>query len=287
MGGFVAVPRGGFAVDPTASMVQVTGQRWSLETPTQPVLKGTKGIGFDAQFSRWIPASPEVFSSDGSQYAWTERENDGKDRLHLISLSDGSDRSFDVSPPRDPDLPAPHIPVPLAITRDGVILSYGWEGLGTVWRLDPSRGLLTKIYGRVAPISYGAGAVWFSPLRGTNPVGLGGDTLARLDLASGEVQDWFHRDALQVYPIGFDMSGNPWVQVYPSLRGDGPQIDEIWRVRAPNQADLILSGQRVWRVQGDSHGTWFGNETGVYLYAGNRVGRVSSASVEEVLGPCL
>jgi hypothetical protein len=113
-----------------------------------------------------------------------------------------------------------------------------------------------------------------------------GDTLARLDLKSGAVQDWFHRDNFVVRHLGFDLDGNPWVQAI-TFRFNEPQVLEIWRVRGPGQADLILSGQHVSRVITDKHGTWFANGGGVYLYSGGRLQRVSSASVGDVAGPCV
>jgi hypothetical protein len=112
-----------------------------------------------------------------------------------------------------------------------------------------------------------------------------GDTLARLDPKTGAPQDWYHRDNVAVYPLGFDLDGNPWVHAITF--GTTPKVIEIWRVRGPGQADLILSNQRISRVTTDSHGTWFANETGVYLYSSGRVQRVSSASVGEVVGPCI
>jgi photosystem II stability/assembly factor-like uncharacterized protein len=295
-GGFVAVPRGRFEFDPAATMVRVAGQRWDHETAAQPALKGTGGISFDASFSRWLPAYPAVVSSDGSQYAWTEREMASADasgariapapnRLHLTNVADGTDRSFAVDKPPGKDHFGP-IPVPIGITKAGVLLTYGWEGSWGVWRLDLASGSLIKVTGLPSP-NYGAGAIWVTPTRGPNYVGMysDGDTLARLDLASGAVVDWFHRDNFAVGYLGVDGTGNPWVE---TIRRQTPKwVVEIWRVRGPGQADLILSGQLANRVITDSHGTWFGNETGVYLYADGRVQRVSSASVGEVVGPCV
>jgi hypothetical protein len=113
-----------------------------------------------------------------------------------------------------------------------------------------------------------------------------GDTLSRLDLRSGAVQDWFHRDNVVIRHLGFDLEGNPWV-LTGTFRAIDPRVFEIWRVRGPGQADLVLSGQQFSRVITDKHGTWFANQSGVYLYAGGRLQRVSSASVGEVVGPCL
>jgi hypothetical protein len=114
-----------------------------------------------------------------------------------------------------------------------------------------------------------------------------GDTLARLDLKSMAVQDWFHRDNFVVRNIGFDLDGNPWVDAFKFDSSMNPQGHEIWRVRGPGQADLVLSGQWFGRVIADPHGTWFANDSGAYLYSGGRLQRVSSASVGEVVGPCI
>jgi hypothetical protein len=271
-GGFVAVPRGAFERDPAAPMAT------------------SSGFAFDAPFSRWVPARPEVISSDGSKYAWIERQAEISNHLlHVTRVTDGSDRSYAVGPAQATDSEGHFAPVPspLGMTADSVFLTYGWEGVWSVWRLDLGNGSLTKITGLPSP-SYGAGAIWVEPTRGPNHVGMysDGDTFARVDLKSGEVQDWFHRDNVVVRHIGFDLDGNPWVQAiaYGTVT---PRVLEIWRVRGPGQADLILSGQNFSRVITDSHGTWFANESGVYLYSGRGLLRVSSASVGEVVGPCV
>jgi hypothetical protein len=287
VGGFVAVPRGTFEQDPVASMVAVKDQGWSVETSTQPVLRGSGGFSFDAPHSRWVPAWPKLLSSEGSQYAWIENSGLITNRLHVTRLSDGSDMIFDVAPPKDPDLRGPLLPHPLAITKDSVLLTYGWEGDYGVFRLDLASGLLTKLSGQAHPVAYGAGAVWLEPLRGT-PTGPGiGDTLARLDLTSGAVVDWFHRDDTLVRYLGTDKSGNPWVSAYLHPLASSQQEVEIWRVRGPGQADRVLTGQGLSWLFTDTHGTWSANSTGVYLYAGDRMQRVSSARVGAVVGPCI
>jgi hypothetical protein len=264
-------------------MLEMKGRPWIIETPSQPVLRGTTGLSFDVPLARWVPAGAEMLSSDGTTYVWTERQVGAPNLLHLTKVADGSDRTFAVGPPQDPDVRG-SIPVPLALTAGGALLTYGWEGSGGVWRLDFANGSLTKLGGQRDPIGYSAGAVWLDPLRGNTGVGSAhtGDTLARLDLSSGAVVDWFHRDNLAVRYAGTDAAGNPWVVVNPGRQGT-----EFWRVRSPGQADLILSGQNISKVFTDKHGTWFANETGVYLHAADRLQRVSSASVGEVVGPCI
>jgi hypothetical protein len=125
------------------------------------------------------------------------------------------------------------------------------------------------------------------PLRGTTPVGAeqSGDTLARLDQTSGVVQDWFYRDGTLVRYLGVDRDGNPWVLT--SIYLSQAFVFGIWRVRGPGQADRILAGHQIDRIFSDGHGTWFGNESGVYLFAGGNLERVSAASVGEVVGPCV
>jgi photosystem II stability/assembly factor-like uncharacterized protein len=291
IGGFLAIPGGSFKPDLAASLIAVTGQRWSLETSARPVLRGTAGLSFDAPASRWVPADPEVISSDGATYAWTEREVGTPNLLHVTRVADGSDRTFAAGPPQpqDPDLQGhgAFIPVPIGITTESVFLTYGWEGTWGVWRLDLASGSLTKVSGMKSP-SYGAGAIWLELTRGPF-VGMysAGDTLARLDLKTGAVQDWYHRDSVVVRNLGFDVDSNPLVQAITYDNYVNPRVLEIWRVRGPGQADLILSSQRISRVITDKHGTWFGNETGVYLYSGGRLQRVSVASVGEVVGPCV
>jgi hypothetical protein len=271
-GGFVAVPRGAFHRDLAA-----------------PTVIGS-GLAFDAPFSRWVAAKPEVISSDGSKYAWIERQGETSNHLlHVTEVSGGSDRSYAVGPAQATDSEGHFAPVPvaLAVTQDSVFLTYGWEGTWSVWRLDLGNGSLAKITGLPSP-SYGAGAIWLELQRGPNQVGMysDGDTLARLDLKSGAVQDWFHRDNVVVRYLGVDQDGNPWAQAI-TFRTMDPRVPEIWRVRGPGQADLVLSGQQFSRVITDKHGTWFANESGVYLYSGGRLQRVSSASVGEVVGPCV
>jgi hypothetical protein len=172
-----------------------------------------------------------------------------------------------------------------------VLLTFGWEGNYGVWRLDLESGALVKVSGQPRPVAYSPGAVWLSPLKGPTSGGgvLGpgsGDTLTRLDLTSEMAVDWFHRDNVDVRYLGSDASGNPWVRTYKFV-GDSRYQPEILRVLAPGKTDLVLSGDLFSRVIADKHGTWFANESGVYLYSGGRVQRVSSASVGEVVGPCI
>ena len=283
-GGFVAVPGGVFQPDPGATLVSLGSD--SFETAMQPALKGTSGLAFDTASSRWVPADPGVISDDGSQYAWTDRSIDTTNRLHITTVADGTDRSWPVPPPSEiVGQGPPRIPVPLAITTGGVLLSYGWEGDFGVWRLDLTTGLLTKLSSEAHPVGYGAAAVWLDPLRGNTQVGPdGGDTLARLDLTSGSVVDWFHRDGVSVGYLGIDRDGNPWMETWAwELHG----VPQIWRVRGPGQADLILAGQSVNEIQANSRGTWFANDSGVYLFADGSLERVSAAPVGELLGPCI
>jgi hypothetical protein len=277
------VPRGTFEVDSKAQLVNVTGQSWSDQTTAQPVLKGSEGLGYDPPLARWVPAYSEVFSPDGSEYAWTERDTTAN-RLHVTKAADGSDRSWSV---KNAQQGGP-IPVPLAFIGTSVLLTYGWEGTFGVWRLDLTNGSLTRLSSEPAVRGYGAGAIWLEPFRGKTPVGAeqSGDTLARLDLSSGTVVDWFHRDATLVRYLGVDESGSPWVSTAlytpPATWSYG-----LWRVRSADGADLMLSGQQITRIFADSHGTWFGGTSGVYLYAGGELKRVSAGSVGEVLGPCV
>jgi hypothetical protein len=178
--------------------------------------------------------------------------------------------------------------VPLAIVGGSVLLTYGWEGTYGVWRLDLAGGSLTSLSTQPAARGYGAGAVWLQPLRGTTPVGAeqSGDTLARLDLSSGAVVDWFHRDGALVVFLGADGDGYPWVWAGTVHSFQVPQASGIWRVRSPGQADLILDGQRTVRISSDVRGTWFANDSGVYLFAAGRLQRVSATPAGEVLGPC-
>jgi hypothetical protein len=273
IGGFVAVPRGAFERDPAA-----------------PTVTGS-AIAFDAAYSRWVHTSPEAVSSDGSLYAWEEGGTEAP-KLHVTKVADGSDRIFAAGPPQpqDPDLRGHFaaIPVPIGVTKDSVYLTYGGEGLWGVWRLDLTTGSLNKVSGLKSP-SYGAGSIWLELTRG-NWVGMysDGDTLAHLDMNTGAVQDWFHRENIVIRYLGFDseFAGTPWVQAI-TFTSVAPRVLEIWRVRGPGQADLVLSGQQFSRVITDKHGTWFANGSGVYLYSGGRLQRVSSASVGEVVGPCI
>ena len=285
-GGFVTVPRGMFEVDSKAQLVDVTGQPWSDQTTAQPVLKGSDGLGYDPPLSRWVPAYPDVFSPDGTEYAWTERDpSTTANRVHVSKVADGSDRSWSVQNAQQ----GWPIPVPLAFTGSSVLLTYGWEGTFGVWRLDLTTGSLTRLSSEPAVRGYGAGAIWLEPFRGKTPVGAeqSGDTLARLDLSSGTVVDWFHREATLVRYLGVDGSGSPWVGTTVLTTPSATWSYGLWRVRSADAADLVLSGQMITRISADGRGTWFGNSSGVYLYGGGELKRVSAGSVGEVLGPCV
>ena len=229
---------------------------------------------YDWRSRRWLPVSMAQVLPDGSAYAY-EKELSDSYEIYVVQVATGAEQMVY----RMPYDQAYQI---LAFQPEGIYVYpiIHMSGLPSgLWLLDPSKAALkpltTSVNGTWQLVS--GGAAW------GGPGGMAGDSLVRLDLATGALTTWFQHTVqgpqLEGYGygvsvIGFDGSGRPLVEVYPpfdlSAAVPNPK-PEVWLVSSPGQATRVLGlplpqqGAAIGVT--DSHGMWVVGRDGVYLYA--------------------
>jgi hypothetical protein len=116
----------------------------------------------------------------------------------------------------------------------------------------------------------GGGAAWGTETPSV-PEGVA-NTLLRLDLATGTLEDWFSAPGLEARVVGFDAGGHPVVV------GQGPDQTSVFLVTGQNESTRLFTapapppqanaGQEfyVQSVVSDVHGIWLGSSKGIFIY---------------------
>jgi hypothetical protein len=239
---------------------------------------------YDWRSRRWLPVPMAQVLPDGSAYVY-EKELTDSYEIHLVQVASGADRVVF-------HMPYDNAYQILAFQPEGIYVYpiVHRSGLTAgLWLLDPATAALkplpASMDGTWQLVS--GGAAW------GGPGGVAGDSLVRLDLATGISTRWFQHTVqgavfegmgYGVSVIGFDGSGRPLVEVFPPFDlqaspAPNPQ-PEVWLVSSPGQASRVL-GLPV-PLQGgvatgvsDSHGMWVEGRDGVYLYANGAFRKVA------------
>jgi hypothetical protein len=281
--GFISLPSGTFTPDLTSGIsTSATGGTQTVQGPVlngeyqSPVLSAART--YDLAYRRWLPVANAQVLPDGSAYVYTRYGQQGGsgNEIHLVQVASGADTliynqgsyaALDYEP-------------------EGVYLTQlvpGKDGTSGLWLLDPTTETLKAFpaagNGSWAAIA-GGGAwsfIWDGPR-------FGWSKFARLDLSTGAVTVWLDVSSQAqpydvgfktVFPIGFDSSLRPLVEVYVVVSGanGGENVAaETWLLRAPAQSTRLSGLPLPPFAQPlgvtDSHGTWLSGTDGVYLYTG-------------------
>lgn len=281
-GGFVSGAQGGWTADPGGQVTQ-TGD--SLITSAKPTLTGSAfsssdAVSYDAVVKRWLPVAAAQVRPDGLAYAYAEpykaNPSDAlKDatRIHVISLSDGTDRVIYSGPPREV----------LAYQPEGIYVAavryYSGDSSGSgMWRLDPTTGASTQLPNGVGFRLISSGTAW------TDYWVIMPTHLDRINVSTGTVQRWVDTQGEGwIWFVGLDSSGNPLVDV-------SQETNSNWRlfVYTAPQTRTLIAGVSVHQIGiADSHGTWLAGDDGIYLLVpGPILEKVSSVSGGNVAGGC-
>jgi hypothetical protein len=265
----------------------IVGQYGFLNVATgkfaaEPAVTAVTGF-YDWRSRQWLPVPMAQVLPDGSAYAY-EKELTDSFEIYVVQVATGAEEMVYR-------MPYDHAYQVLAFQPEGIYVYpiIHLSGLpGGLWLLDPSKAALkplpTSMDGIWQLVS--GGAAW------GGPGGVAGDSLVRLDLASGALTTWFQHTVqggvfegtgYGVSVIGFDESGRPLVEVYPPFDlqaspAPNPQ-PEVWLVSSPGQASRVLGlavpEQGVAIGMSDSHGMWVEGRDGVYLYANGSFRRVA------------
>ena len=283
-GGFVSFPDGAYSPDPAAN------------------------LAYSQAGGRWLPVPPSSIGPDGSTYAYLKTETGvpgtaGTSTLHLVTVSDGSDR--------------------VLWHADGFAVLSGYSEVGVLvatingppdGRTPPALHVISpawvdRTFTQADFVSWvaGPGAIAWGVTRPNSPKGTvpPASRLVRLDLVSGRQGTWLS-DAGNGAVIGFDSTGAPLLGTTTS-RG-GPTGDALIRlVVGPEKTaefgtidlgQVHLSGMPFV----DAHGIWMGADDGSVWLASRQEGlrKVSTVPTGQpsaanhgqpaliaIAGPCL
>ena len=284
-GGFVSGPHGSWTAD-AAGGISKSGDL--LVTDQKPALTGS-GFGssdsgsYDFAVKRWLPVRRAQLRADGLAYAYAEPFNTGSSgglnnatRVHVVSLTDGSDRVIYSGAPR----------AVMAYESDGIYVTsvtyYSGEGGGGLWRLDPASGASTQIpnvqAGWIEAISSGVG--W------TDGGTIMPRHLTRIELATGSQQTWATvGDNAWLWFVGLDSNGHPLVTEFPIPLTSASPVLYVYTTATSRTA--IAAGSFKQLAVSDKHGAWLAGEDGIYLLqATNTLVKVSDVTGGTVAGGC-
>jgi hypothetical protein len=281
-GGFVSGTHGLWTSDP-AGQINQSGDL--LVTSAKPTLTGSgfsssDAISYDAVLKRWLPVRLAQVRFDGLAYTYAEpyKASPGDSlntatRIHVVSLSDSSDRVIYAGSPR----------TVLAYQPDGIYIAAiryysGDSPASGVWRLNPATGASTQLPNSVGFRLIDHGTAWtdywvIMPTR-----------LDRIDVATGASQTWANTQGEGwIWFVGLDSKGNPLVDVSQGTNSN-------WRLfvyTAPQTRTLIAAINVHQEGITDSHGTWLAGDDGIYLLKpGLKLEKVSNVIGGNVAGPC-
>jgi hypothetical protein len=293
--GFISFPSAEFNSDQATATTPASENRYVQQTVATPVLKGNGALTFDWPEGRWVPASWQGLSADGSRYAYVEVIPDSSEPLrnrtpvHVVDVATGSDRVV-------------HDGGSLAVldfAEQGIFLTevtYEFsEGALKVFLLNPDTGAFTTLLGSDRPFVDGAGggAAWtVDDAPGTTShtqYRLIGDRLSRVDI-NGQITPWFLLPSTDVFLIGFDLDG------HPIIASTSASSSDIWIAYGPQSATRLYTGPADTSASGlvfsaaipdGPHGIWFSTTRGVYLYtAAQGMKLVATGLTGVVSGTC-
>jgi hypothetical protein len=281
-GAFLRFPDGVVERDPNGTFLPEPGQGSDptyFKSTSLPGLVGTASVWYDRVLTRWVPASWNNVSIDGSHYAYTSAFSGV---IHLVDVATGADRSLNV----------PQAPYQvLEYTAAGLYLHYSWESWSPgLWLMDPHTGTITPVLKNQIVEAVNGEAAWLRSVNSTDPHplpenGPGGpppNELLRYDLKTGVTASWFYRPGKLVEVRGFDGAGHPLVFLSDADNGQG----ELWLVSAPNEAKRIYAGSTGVELLGDQQGIWIGATDGIYLYTPKTGVRLFSRLAAGLAGSC-
>jgi hypothetical protein len=248
---------------------------------------------YDRAPATWLPVNRSAVSPNGKRYAYGEGSamlgTAGK--LHLVDVGTGVDRViynggliFEV----------------VDFAAEGIYLtSAAPEGRPQgLWVINPDGGAPRLISSTLEGPEVGGGAAWGVDFNAADPHpapgGIEGpmNRVVRLDLRTGATAHWFYRPGADVYLLGIDSAGRPFV----SASFEQSNLRELWQIQSATTATKLFAGTPDRGPGGlaaiDAHGMWFSGQDlrGVWLYAGGSmklVATVANVDSFDVAGGCI
>jgi hypothetical protein len=286
--GQTVITKAGFVTFPNQTL---------LEDPSAP----EHSAFYDRAFSKWLPVWRASVSPDGARYAYSEGnayQNTGG-KLHVVNVATGVDRVI---------YGGGTVYGVVDFSADGIyVTAAAPEGYPRgLWLEDPAGGPARLISSTIVAPAVGGGAAWGLDFNAADPSpapgGMEGpmNRILRIDLRSGVATPWFYRPGANVYVLGFDSYGHPFVRadIAPApTETNGRDTLEVWLVASNTGATKLFAGTGLPSVSRlaavDSHGVWFDDSNGaagtVWLYAAGSIQMVATINVDSfaVAGGCI
>lgn len=222
---------------------------------------------YDRAYSRWLPVGREAVSPDGRRYAYMSYQGAHSGVLTIVDVATGSIRTFDATPAQ-PQL----FYVVLDYAKEGVYLALAFiEGpIQGLWLMDPNTGAIRQVADLFNIWRIEGSVVWLGTLNPADPNPMGGlgvspDSVDGFDIFTGVRTAWLYLPGKGVGVVAEDLAGHPIVQA-----GDTNADVELLLLTGPGTAEQIFQGSNLpWlgHAIADSHGVWFGSQSGIYLYS--------------------
>jgi hypothetical protein len=225
---------------------------------------------YDRAYSRWLPVSRQAVSPDGRHYAYISYPADPRGILTIVDVGTGSVRTFDATPAR---AQSPLFYMILDYAKEGIYLALAYiEGpISGLWLMDLNTGTIRQVANLFDVHAIAGSVVWLGSLNPGDPNPMGGlgvspDSVDSFDISAGVRTAWLYLPGKGVRVVAVDLAGHPIVQA-----GD-VNNDELLLLTSPGAAEQIVQGPysnfpTLGRAIADSHGVWFGSQSGIYLYS--------------------
>ena len=216
-------------------------------------------VSYHWGLQKWLPAKREWISPDGSRYAYSDR----KGALHVVDAASGQDRILNSD----------QFWAVIDFQAEGIYVA-GISGPSTtpggLWLIDPANASVRQIQGSGPWQAVGYGQAWElivtqpsvpvpSPQLPLVQDGLFGNTLVRLDLATGKTMTIYTSAGTEFRLVGIDADGDPVLLDLSSF------ASPLVIVSAPGRTNSTGSG--AWtNALVDGNRTWFADTWGISIW---------------------
>jgi hypothetical protein len=247
-GGFITFPNGAFIADPRSAVSVPSPSPAASPSPQLGYgYQGWYGTTYDQAYSKWLPVPYRWVSPDGTRYAYPGQP----DGIYVQNVANGT--QIEVGEGKSWQV----------LDVDGAAVYAITGATGGLWRL-PFSGTVTQITSSGYWQALGPNGFAYGTATSSVPNGVG-NTILRLNLATGATAEFFSAGARQSSVAGFDSAGNPIIYV------QAQQGILIWIGLGNNRANPIAdlsftnfypNGSPI----SDRHGIWLAGGSGIALY---------------------
>lgn len=237
---------------------------------------GAGGRYYDMAFSKWLPVERNSVAPDGLHYAFGTQTADNKPLLHVVSVSSGSDRVYNLPSDMYDAIGGIYV---IDFQPNTVYMGLFVEGgIIGIWALNLTTAQTVKIAAPEDAAVMDGSVAWGTDFNQADsnplsfPPGFRANEVERFDTSDGSTTTWLYRPGNLVGVIGVDRAHHPIVSVLI----DKDTVELLLLLDAKTQQTIYSGSSNSWignidtlggGIISDSHGIWFGSGPfGLYLY---------------------